>query len=212
MEDVLQEYAKPDTDEYPLICMDEAAPQVVADRMEPLPARPGVARREDYHYERLGVRSLFVFIRPFGGWRRIAVRERRTALDWAREVRHVLGQDFPRAKKVRLVCDNLNAHNRAARYTAFGAAKGLELAERLEFHFTPINGSWLNMAELELSVLQRPCLDRRLASLGVFEAEVNAWVAARNAAKCRIEWRFRTNDARQKLAHLYSKPLCDSLA
>ena len=106
MEDVLREYEKPDTDEYPLICMDEAAPQVLADEVQPLPARRGVPRREDYHYERLGVRSLFVFIRPLSGWRRIAVRERRTALDWALEVQQLLEQDFPKAQKVRLVCDN----------------------------------------------------------------------------------------------------------
>jgi DDE superfamily endonuclease len=211
MEGVLREYEKPDTDEYPLICMDEAAPQVLADAVEPLPVRGGVSRREDYHYERLGVRSLFLFIRPFGGWRRIAIRERRTALDWALEVRQLLRTDFPKAKKVRLVCDNLNTHNRAALYTAFGASEGLELAERLEFHYTPINGSWLNMAELELSVLQRQCLDRRFASLPAFGSEVNAWVATRNAARCRIEWRFRTNDARRKLAHMYPTPQCDSL-
>jgi len=212
MEEVLREYEKPDTDEYPLICMDEAAPQVLADQIEPVPLRRGVLRREDYHYQRLGVRSLFLFIRPLAGWRRIAIRARRTALDWALEVRRLLRVDFPQAKKIRLVCDNLNTHNRMALYRAFGAEEGLELAERLEIHYTPIHGSWLNMAELELSVLERQCLDRRFASLGVFASEVGAWVKQRNAGRCRIEWRFRTNDARKKLAHLYPLPQCDNLA
>ena len=212
MEDVLHEYEKPDTDEYPLICMDEAAPQVVADRIEPVPVGRGVSRREDYHYRRLGVRSLFVFVRPFAGWRRIAVRARRTALDWALGVRQLLTVDFPSARKVRLVCDNLNTHARGAPYGAFGAAEALGLADRLEFHYTPLNGSWLNMAELELSVLTRQCLDRRFASLSAFESEIRAWAARRNAARCRIEWRFRTRHAREKLAHLYPKPQCDSLA
>jgi hypothetical protein len=212
MEDVLQEYEKPDTDEYPLICMDEAAPQVLADEVEPLPVRPGRVRREDYHYTRLGVRALFLFIRPFAGWRRIGLHERRTALDWAQEIRQLLTVDFPQAQKVRLVCDNLNTHNRVALYNAFGAVEGLGLLNRLEFHYTPINGSWLNMAELELSALSRQCLDRRFASLSVFGQEVSAWVTQRNAARCRIAWRFRTHQARAKLAHMYPKPQCDSLA
>jgi hypothetical protein len=212
MEEVLHEYEKPDTDESPLICMDEAAPQVVADEIESVPMRVGASRKEDYHYRRLGVRSLFVFIRPFAGWRRIAIRPRRTAVDWAREVKQLLTADFPRAKRVRLVCDNLNTHTRKALYDTFGAAEALDLADRLEFHYTPINGSWLNMAELELSVLSRQCLDRRFASLSVFESDVRAWVAQRNAARCRIAWRFRTQHARTKLAHLYPLPHCDSLA
>lgn len=212
MEEVLREYEKPDTREYPLICMDEAAPQVLADEKEPLPASRGRSRKEDYHYRRLGVRSLFVFIRPFAGWRRIAIRQRRTAWDFASEIKQLLREDFPKAKKIRLVCDNLNTHTRKALYEAFDAAEALGLAERLEFHYTPINGSWLNMAELELSVLSGQCLDRRFASLEAFESEVKAWVGARNASRCKIEWRFRTLDARKKLAHLYPKPQCDSLA
>jgi hypothetical protein len=203
MEGVLREYERPDTDEYPLVCMDEAAPQVTGEEVDPLPMRAGVRRREDYHYQRLGVRSLFLFVRPFGGWRRVAIRERRTATDWAEEVRQVLTKDFPSARKVRLVCDNLNTHHRSALYAAFEAAEALGLAERLELHHTPVNGSWLNMAELELSVLQRQCLDRRFASLPVFESQVQAWVAARNDARCHIEWRFRTTDAREKLKQLY---------
>jgi hypothetical protein len=212
MEAVLAEYARADPDDCPLICMDEAAPEVLGEVVEPVPMRPGAARKEDYQYTRLGVRSLFVFVRPFAGWRRVGVREHRTAIDWAVEVRELLTVDFPRARKVRLVCDNLNTHHRASLYAAFGAAEALGLAERLEVVFTPVHGSWLNMAELELSVLSRQCLDRRFASLDHFGAEVRAWAGRRNAARCRIEWRFRAADAREKLQHLYPTPGCDSLS
>jgi hypothetical protein len=212
MEAVLSEYERADTDECPLVCMDEAAPEVLGEAYPPVPMRPGAARKEDYQYQRLGVRSLFLFVRPFAGWRRVGVREHRTTIDWAVEVRQLLTADFPHARKVRLVCDNLNTHARASLYAAFGAAEALGLARRLELVFTPVHGSWLNMAELELSALQRQCLDRRFASLGQFGDEVQAWVAGRNAAGCRIEWRFRTADARTKLGHLYPTPQCDSLA
>lgn len=212
MEAVLAEYARPDTDECPLICMDEAAPEVLGEVVAPVPMRPGAARKEDYQYQRLGVRSLFLFVRPFAGWRRVGVRDRRTMVDWAEEVRRLLVVDFPGARRVRLVCDNLNTHHRASLYAAFGAAEALGLAERLELVFTPVHGSWLNMAELELGVLARQCLDRRFAGLGQFGDEVRAWVAERNAARCRIDWRLRTADAREQLGHLYPEPLCDSLA
>jgi hypothetical protein len=206
MEEVLREYEKPDTDEEPLICMDEAAPQILADKVDPLPMRPGVACREDDQYERLGVQSLFMFLRPLSGWRRVAIRKRRTAKDWAVEIRKLLLVDFPKAKKIRLVCDNLNTHKRAALYAAFGAEEGLPLAERLEIHYTPLHGSWLNMAELELSVLSRQCLDRRFNSLQKFADEILAWQTQRNDAIATIQWRFRTQDARDKLGHLYPKP------
>lgn len=212
MEAVLAEYARPDTDECPLICMDEAAPEVLGEVVAPVPMRPGAARKEDYQYQRLGVRSLFLFVRPFAGWRRVGVRDRRTMVDWAEEVRRLLVVDFPGARRVRLVCDNLNTHHRASLYAAFGAAEALGLAERLELVFTPVHGSWLNMAELELGVLARQCLDRRFAGLGQFGDEVRAWVAERNAARCRIDWRLRTADAREQLGHLYPEPQCDSLA
>lgn len=203
MEAVLAEYARPDTDECPLICMDEAAPEVLAEAFDPLPVRPGAARKEDYQYRRLGVRALFLFVRPFAGRRRVGVREHRTMADWAGEVRRLLTADFPRARRVRLVCDNLNTHHRASLYAAFGAAEALGLAERLDLVFTPVHGSWLNMAELELSVLSRQCLGRRFADLDRFGAEVGAWAAERNAAGSRIEWRFGTAEAREKLSHLY---------
>jgi hypothetical protein len=211
MEAVLAEYARADPDAYPLICMDEAAPEVHGEVFPPIRMRPGAARREDDQYTRLGVRSLFLFVRPFAGWRRVGVREHRGMIDWAEEVRELLTADFPTARKVRLVCDNLNTHHRASLYAAFGAAEALGLADRLELHFTPVHGSWLNTAELELSVLQRQCLDRRFASLDHFGAEIRAWAGERNAARCRIEWRFRTGDARDKLRHLYPAPQCASL-
>jgi hypothetical protein len=212
MERVLRAYAEPDSEERPLVCMDEAAPQVLSDEVEPVPMRPGVTRKEDYHYARHGVRSLFVFVRPFAGWRRVSARERRTARDWADEVRQLLTVDFPRARAVRLVCDNLNTHRVEALYARFGAAVGGALAERLELVYTPVNGSWLNMAELELSVLARQCTDRRFDSVAHFADEVRAWADRRNAARARIEWRFGVSDARTKLAHLYPTPTCDSLA
>lgn len=212
MEGVLREYARPDSDEYPLVCMDEAAPQVLGDEVRPVPMRPGVTRKEDYHYARLGVRSLFVFVRPFGGWRRVSVRDRRTARDWADEVHQLLTVDFPHARKVRLVCDNLNTHRLESLYARFGAAVGAQLVERLEVHRTPVNGSWLNMAELELSVLGRQCTDRRFESLAHFTHQVRAWADRRNEVRACIEWRFGVSDARAKLAHLYPTPTCDSLA
>lgn len=211
MERVLRAYAQPDCEECPLVCMDEAAPQVVGDEVDPVPMRRGSVRKEDYHYARLGVRSLFAFVRPFGGWRRVSVRDRRTARDWADEVHQLLTVDFPHARAVRLVCDNLNTHRVEALYARFGAAVGGALAERLQLVHTPVNGSWLNMAELELSVLARQCTDRRFDSLAHFAEQVRAWADARNAARARIAWRFGVSDARTKLAHLYPTPTCDNL-
>jgi transposase len=206
MEDVLDQYATPDDPRCPLVCMDEAAPQVLADAVEPLPAAPGQPRREDYHYQRLGTRSLFLFVAPQLGWRRVSVREHRTAQDWAEEMAELLLEDFPQAETIRLVCDNLNTHHVRSLYGAFDAAKAGQLKRRVRIHFTPRNGSWLNAAEIELSALQRQCLDKRFGSVEQFEAEVQAWVSERNEAGCKIQWRFRTEDARQKLSHLYPHP------
>jgi transposase len=206
MEDVLDQYAAPHDPEHPLVCMDEAAPQVLADAAEPLPMAPGRPRREDYHYQRLGTRSLFLFVAPQVGWRRVSVRHSRTAVDWAEEMAELLLEDFPAAKTIRLVCDNLNTHHARSFYGAFEAVKARLLCRKVRLHFTPKNGSWLNAAEIELSALQRQCLDQRFESARRFEEQIQAWVSERNEAGCKVRWLFRTEDARQKLSHLYPHP------
>jgi hypothetical protein len=183
--------------------MDEASKQLLRDEQAPLPLAPGRPAREDYHYERGGVEALFLFFDPLRGWRRVSGRESRTRVDWAEEVRRLLDEDYPRARKVKLVCDHLNTHSIASLYAAFPAEEARRLARRLEIHYTPRNGSWLNVAEIELSVLARPCLERRLGSREALHAELASWERARNAEASRVEWRFTTEDARVKLRHLY---------
>ena len=203
MEQVLDVYAAVHTEEEPLVCMDEAAKQMTADVEPPTPAAPGAAAKEDYHYERRGVRAIFLFFDPVRGWRRVSGRDSRTRADWAHEVRRLLDEDYPKARKVKLVCDNLNTHTIASLYEAFPAEEAHRLARRLEVIHTPRNGSWLNVAEIELSVLARQCLDRRLGSEAEVDAECAAWERARNADGSRVVWRFTTADARVKLKHLY---------
>lgn len=203
MEDVLDAYAAPADPDAPLVNMDEASVQLLGDVEPPLAARPGTPRREDHHYARGGVRSLFMFFAPHLGWRRVAGSERRTRGDWAREVRRLLDEDFPHARKVRLVCDNLNTHHAASLYEAFPAAEAHRLARRLEFVYTPRNGSWLNVAEIELSVLSRQCLNRRIADAATLDAELAAWNTQRNATASKVNWQFTTADARVKLRRLY---------
>ena len=203
MEDVLDLYAAGGTDAAPLICMDEAAKQLLRDEYAPLPAAPGRPAREDYHYERRGVQALFLFFDPLRGRRRVSCRDSRTRVDWAEEVRRLLDEDYPQATKVKLVCDNLNTHGIASLYAAFPAEEAHRLARRLEIHHTPRNGSWLNVAEVELSVLSRQCLDRRIGSAEELKAAVAAWQEERNADASRVTWQFTTADARVKLRHLY---------
>jgi hypothetical protein len=203
MEDVLDLYAAPHTEEEPLICMDEASKQLLRDVHPPAAAAPGRPARQDYHYERGGVQALFVFFDPLRGRRRVSCRDSRTRLDWAAEVRRLLEEDYPLARKVKLVCDNLNTHHSASLYEAFPAEVAHALARRLEIHYTPRNGSWLNVAEIELSALARQCLGRRIGTADELRAEVAAWERARNADGSRVEWRFTTADARTKLRHLY---------
>jgi hypothetical protein len=168
---------------------------------------PGQGRREDYHYERLGTRALLLFVAPQLGWRRVGVREHRTALDWAEEMAELLLEDFPQAKQIRLVCDSLNTHHVRSFCGAFDAVKAALPKRRVEMHFTPKDGSWLNAAEIELSALSRQCLGRRFDSVEEFEEEIQAWVKGRNEEGCEIRWRFRTEDARQKLPHPYPHPV-----
>lgn len=203
MEAVLDAYAAAHAEEEPLVCMDEAAKQMTADVEPAGGVTPGKAAKEDYHYERRGVRAIFLFFDPVRGWRRVSGRDSRTRVDWAEEVRRLLDVDYPHARKVKLVCDNLNTHTKASLYEAFPAEEAHRLARRLEIIHTPRSGSWLNVAEIELSVLARQCLDRRLGSEAEVDAECAAWERDRNADASRVVWRFTTADARVKLKHLY---------
>jgi DDE superfamily endonuclease len=203
MEDVLDLYASEHTPEEPLVCMDEASKQLLRNDRPPVPIAPGRPAREDYHYERRGTQALFCFFDPIRGWRRVECCDSRTAVDWAEQIRILLKEDYPKARKVKLVCDNLNTHTTAALYEAFPAEQARALAQRLEIHYTPVHGSWLNVAEIELSVLSRQCLNRRIGSAEQLRSEVAAWVQERNADKSRVVWQFKTADARIKLRHLY---------
>jgi hypothetical protein len=203
MEQVLDAYAMPASEEEPLICMDESSKQMLEGLHDPIPAAPGRPPREDYHYRRHGVWPIFLFFDPHRGWRRVGCRESRTRVDWAHEVRRLLEEDYPHARKVRLVCDNLNTHSIASLYQAFPAEDARRLARRLEIIHTPRNGSWLNVAEIELSVLARQCLGRRIGSPEELASECDAWERPRNAEGGRVIWKFTTADARVKLRYLY---------
>ena len=203
MEDVLDVYAAEHSAKEPLICMDEASKQLLCDAKPPLPPAPGRPLREDYHYERRGTQSLFMFFDPLGGWRRVSCRDSRTRIDWAEEIRRLLDEDYPHARRVKLVCDNLNTHAISSLYEAFPAAEAHRLARRLEIHYTPRNGSWLNVAEIELGVLSRQCLSRRIGRIDELRDEVAAWQRQRNDNGCHVKWRFTVDDARTKLHSLY---------
>ena len=206
MEEVLDEYQKPHDEEHPLICMDEASRQLLDHVNEPLPMRPGTPKRVDDKYDRGGVRAIFMFYDPINGWRRVSGRDGRTRLDWALEVRRLLEEDYPRAEYITMVCDNLNTHDVASLYLAFEANIAGRLRERLRLVHTPKNGSWLNMAEQELSVLSRQCLGKRhFPTAEELDAEIAAWEADRNRRHCGSDWRFSTTDARIKLKSLYPK-------
>jgi len=203
MEQVLDLYAKPQDDDEPLINMDEASKELHAHVSAPLPIAPGKPPRQDDKYQRHGTRAIFMFFAPLLGWRRAVSRAHRTRIDWAQEIKRLLDEDFPHARKVHLVCDNLNTHHIASLYQAFGAEEAHRLARRLNITYTPRNGSWLNVAEIELSFLSRQCLDRRLADAGTLDHELRAWNLDRNQAASKVLWQFTTNDARIKLRHLY---------
>ena len=203
MEDILDLYHRPYDPGVPVVCMDERPAQLVKETRLPLPARPGQLERFDYEYERNGTANLFLFTEPLAGWRRVSVRERRTTIDWAEEIRLLLEEDLPEAKKVILVCDQLNTHTIAALYQAFPPEKTRSLAQRLEIHHTPKHGSWLNIAEVELSALTKQCLDRRIPDRVTLEQETQAWYIERNASQKSVDWQFTTEDARTRLKHLY---------
>jgi hypothetical protein len=206
MEAVLDVYEAAYDETHPLICMDEASRQILSDVTEPLPMKPGSPRRVDDKYERAGVRSLFMLYDPIRGWRRVGCRESRTRTDWAEEIRRLLDEDYPRASLVTLVCDNLNTHDIASLYHAFDAQTAHGLARRLKIVPTPKNGSWLNMAEMELSILSRQCLrERRFGTESAIDQEVAAWERDRNAKHLGANWQFTTSDARIKLKSLYPR-------
>ena len=207
MEEVLDVYQETYDATHPLICMDEASRQLLSDVSTPLPMQPGRPKRVDDKYERRGVRSLMMFYNPVDGWRRVGCRESRTRADWAEEIKQLLDKDYPKAELVTLVCDNLNTHDIASLYHRFDGETAGGLRRRLRLVHTPKNGSWLNMAEMELSLLSRQCLgDRRFASAPSMDVEIAAWQAERNEHHRGTIWRFTTDDARIKLASLYPKP------
>ena len=203
MEDVLGVYTRPYDAARPVVCLDETSRQVLAAARPPLPIAPGRPRREDPEYVRHGVANLFLVCEPLRGWREVVVSDRRTRLDWAACIKELADTHYPRAERIVLVMDNLNIHSPASLYEAFPPAEAKRLADRLEIHYTPRHGSWLNMAEIELGIAQRQCLDRRMADQPTLASEVAAWVLERNATDRRIDWRFTAADARIKLKRLY---------
>lgn len=203
MEDVLDVYTRPRDPDRPLVCLDETSKQLTRETRTPVPMRPGQPARSDYEYERNGVASLFMLSAPLEGWRHVCVRSRRTAVDYAHVLRDLAQVHFPEAKKIVLVQDNLNTHRPASLYEAFAPDEARRIAERFEWHYTPKHGSWLNMAECELSVLARQCLNRRIPEQAQLQAETAAWTQSRNTAQTKINWQFKTQDARIKLAQLY---------
>jgi DDE superfamily endonuclease len=207
MEEVLDVYQQPYDARHPLICMDEASRQILSDLAEPLPMKPGTPKRVDDKYDRHGVRALFMFYNPIDGWRRVGCRESRTRQDWGEEVLRLLDVDYPEAEMVTLVCDNLNTHDFGSLYQALDADTAGRLRRRLRLVFTPKNGSWLNMAEMELSILSRQCLAaRRFGTTEELDTAVAAWESDRNIRRCGTNWRFTTANARVKLKTLYPKP------
>jgi len=203
MEDVLEVYKRPYDPSRPLVCLDETSKQLVAERRPSAPVAPGREARYDYEYQRNGVANLFMIFEPLAGKRRVKVTERRTKKDWAECVRELVDELYPRAERIVLVMDNLNTHTPASLYEAFAPAEAKRLADRLEMHYTPKHGSWLDMAEIELGILGRQCLDRRIDSAEQLTREIGAWQAGRNAAEARVNWRFTTDDARIRLKKLY---------
>ncbi len=208
MEDVLDQYHRPYDPKRPLVGLDELMKQLVRETRTPVPMKAGQPERYDYEYERNGVGNVFLFSEPLTGKRWTRVTESRTKIDFAEAIRYLVNDLYPDAECIRLILDNLNTHTLGALYEAFPAAEARRLAQQLEIHYTPKHGSWLNVAEIELSVLSRQCLDRRLPDLQTLEREVAAWQQRRNTAGGRIDWQFTTTDARIKLKHLY--PACQA--
>jgi hypothetical protein len=206
MEEVLETYAQPYDAKHPVICMDEQPIQLLKETRVPIPATKKHPRRVDYEYERAGTASIFMFCEALSGWRQVTVRERRTKIDWAREVEELLRRQYASAQKVILVCDNLNTHTQGAFYEAFEPEKARQIIRRLEFRHTPKHGSWLNIAENELSSMTRQCVkDRRFATIAALRTQTAAWQKHSNAKQRGVDWQFKVGDARVKLKSVYPK-------
>jgi DDE superfamily endonuclease len=203
MEDVLDLYTEPYDPKRPKVNFDETSKQLIRETREPLPAAPRRPARYDYEYERNGTRNLFMLVEPQAGWRHITVTERRTMQDFAHQMQWLVDEGYPEATVIRVVMDNLNTHKPASLYETFAPAEARRLLKKLEFHYTPKHGSWLNMAEIELSIVSRQCLNRRIPDDATLRREIAAYEDTRNAAKAAITWRFTTTDAREKLHRLY---------
>lgn len=203
MEDVLAVYARPYDPKNPVVCMDEQPVQLIKETRPPIRAAAGRPKRVDYEYERNGTAAVFLFTEPKAGWRSVGIRDRRTKQDWAFEIRGLLEGRYSGVRKLTLVMDNLNTHHPGSLYEAFEPPEARRLAQRLEIHYTPKHGSWLNIAENELSVLTRQCLDRRIPSLRVLRSQVEAWEKKRNQASTVVRWRFTIDRARERLRRVY---------
>jgi len=203
MEDVLDVYQRPYDAERPVVCLDEAGKELHDTPYGTLPRQPGQVARQDYEYVRNGVCNLFLAVEPLRGWRKVRVTERRTAQDFAEQLRLLVDEDYPEAEKIVLVTDNLNTHSTACLYERFAAAEARRIAAKIEWHYTPEHGSWLNMAECELSVFARQCLARRIPDIETLTRGATAWEEKRNQARVKIDWQFTTDDARIKLKRLY---------
>lgn len=203
MEDVLEQYARPYDPECPVVCMDEQPVQLLKETRSPVPAAPGRPKRVDYEYRRAGTANIFMFCEPASGWRHVEATKQRTKVDWAFQIRDLLEGRYADVPKVILIMDNLNTHDLGSLYEAFPPAEARRLAARLEIHYTPKHGSWLNIAENELSALTKQCLARRIGTLKVLQRQVAAWENPRNADRIRVHWRFTIDRAREKLRNVY---------
>jgi len=203
MEETLDLYQQPYDEDEPLVCFDESSKQLLAETREPIPMEPGQPQRYDTEYKRNGTANLFMFFEPLGNWRHVEVTDQRTKIDFAHCMKTLVDDFFPDAKLVHVVMDNLNTHKLASLYEAFSAKEAHRIARKLQFHYTPKHGSWLNMAEIELSILSRQCLSRRIPKKDTLKKEAKAWQTRRNHAEATINWRFTTKDARIKLKRLY---------
>ena len=203
MEDVLTVYKRPYSPDVPVVCMDETSKQLIRETRLQMPAKPGKPARYDYEYERNGVCSLFMFYEPFGGKRFVSVTDRRTKVDWAIQIKELLDIRYPDVEKIILVMDNLNTHTGASLYEVFEPREARRLLNRLEIHYTPKHGSWLNIAEIELRILNGQCLKRRIPDKEILSSEVAAWQEKRNFDQAKVDWHFTTEDARIRLKRLY---------
>ena len=203
MEDILDVYSWPYDADYPVVCMDEQPTQLIKETKTPLPVEPGKPAKYDYEYERAGTANNFMFVEPLGGWRKVSVRRTKTRQDWAHEIKELLDQDYPEAKYVILVCDNLNTHTLGSLYETFTPDEAQRLARRLDIRYTPKHGSWLNVAEIELSVMTKQCLDRRIPDIETLHQETSTWATDRTDNQTGVDWHFTTSNARTKLKRLY---------